>query len=295
MNQLQEPSASWGGPWTEKKLDAFAKYVWSYLTIMKKFPYWETIYFDGFAGSGKRTKDNAELVSQLAILPEEELVYQGAAERVLKIDGLSFDYYYFIDQNATSLAKLKKRLTQMPESADKKMEFRPGDCNQYLNELAKALKSKKPSYAALVFLDPFGMQISWDSIAGLSKTRSDVWILIPTGVIVNRLLDRKGKLKSLKRLEDFFGLPEEEIKSYFYRIEQVPTLFGETEVVSKVLNPIEKISTLYSERLKTVWDHVTEKPLRLDNSMGVPIFHFVMASNNPNAVKIATQIIDKRK
>jgi hypothetical protein len=36
---------------------------------------------------------------------------------------------------------------------------------------------------------------------------------------------------------------------------------------------------------------VTDKPLRLENSRGVPIFHFVFASNHPAAVKIAKEII----
>jgi len=55
-NEIAETSNAWGGPWTEKKLNAFSKYVWSYLTIMKKFPFWKTIYFDGFAGSGTQSK-----------------------------------------------------------------------------------------------------------------------------------------------------------------------------------------------------------------------------------------------
>ncbi len=51
------------------------------------------------------------------------------------------------------------------------------------------------------------------------------------------------------------------------------------------------ILDLYVERLKTIWDFVTEKPLCLMNTRNVPIFHFVFASNNQNAVKIAKQII----
>ncbi|RLD59985.1 MAG: hypothetical protein DRJ01_10465 [Bacteroidetes bacterium] len=75
-NVENEPSGDWGGPWTEKKLEAFSKYVWSYLTIMKKFPYWKTIYFDGFAGSGTREKKkNAELYQQLKITEEEEKTF----------------------------------------------------------------------------------------------------------------------------------------------------------------------------------------------------------------------------
>ena len=47
-----EPS-SWGGQWTEEKLDAFEKYVNAYLTIMNVYKEryrWKLIYFDGFAG-----------------------------------------------------------------------------------------------------------------------------------------------------------------------------------------------------------------------------------------------------
>jgi hypothetical protein len=43
--------------------------------------------------------------------------------------------------------------------------------------------------------------------------------------------------------------------------------------------------------MKTIWKYVTEEPLVLRNRNGVPIFHFVFASNNVHAVKIAKQII----
>jgi len=298
-NTLNEPSPDgWGGPWTEKKLNAFSKYVWSYLTIMQKFPYWETIYFDGFAGSGtkERQKEN-EVYKQLLITEEEERTYKGAAERVLTIkDGLSFDYYYFIDKRESSLRKLEEKLNSSVDLKNKKVEYRFGDANKWLLELSKALHQKKRNsksekYAALVLLDPFGMQIDWSSIEALRNTRSDIWILIPTGVIVNRLLDKKGELKFDKKLASFFGLTIDEIKAIFYRAEVRQTLFGEEEIVTKVTAPIEKIAKLYAKRLNTIWEHVTEIPLRLDNRNGVPIFHFVFASNNKNAMKIASQII----
>jgi hypothetical protein len=118
-----------------------------------------------------------------------------------------------------------------------------------------------------------------------------VWILVPTGVIVNRLLDRAGKLTYLDKLQSFFGLTEEEIRSRFYKKEHKSTLFGDIEVVEKVSKPIELIAELYIERLKTVWKEVTEQPLVLKNSMNVPIYHFVFASNNKTAVRIAKDII----
>lgn len=291
-NILNEPQGDdWGGPWTEKKLQAFCKYVRSYLTIMRKFPYWETIYFDGFAGSGSKEKEiKTDLYKQLKITEEEEKTYKGAAERVLNLEGdLAFNYYYFIDKKESSLKKLESRLRIRLDVSEKKIVYKSGDANQWIKELAKALKTKK--YAALVFLDPFGMQIDWSSIEELRDTRSDVWILVPTGVIVNRLLDRAGELKYMDKLESFFGLSQEEIKVIFYKQEIKTTLFGEEETISKISKPIEKIAKIYAERMKTIWKHVTEEPLRLDNRNGVPIFHFVFASNNLNALNIANQII----
>jgi len=287
---IKEPSLDWGGKWTEKKLEAFSKYVWSYLTIMKQNPYWKTIYFDGFAGSGSRKKGKSELFIQLKLTEEDEKVYKGSAERVLSIkDGLTFDYYYFVDTKKTALQKLESKLMSLEISKNKNLSFRYGDANKWLLKLAGTLKTKK--YSALIFLDPFGMQINWDSIESLKGTRSDVWVLIPTGVIVNRLLDKKGELKFLKKLESFFGLSENQIRKEFYETRVEETLFGETEITRKVLKPIEKISYLYLERLNTIWKQTISKPLRLDNNHGFPIFHFAFASNNKNAVKIANQII----
>ncbi|MEI7594212.1 MAG: three-Cys-motif partner protein TcmP [Bacteroidota bacterium] len=295
-NIVQEPQNSWGGSWTEKKLDAFAKYVSAYLTIMKKHSYWKTIYFDGFAGSGERkVESNTPLYEQLFIDEPEGSVYKGAAERVLTLqNNLSFDFHYFIDARVESLDKLKNKLKLLQLKNENEFQFKSGDCNVHLLQLSEAMKVIKNKYAALVLLDPFGMQINWESIESLRDTKTDIWILIPTGVIVNRLLDKNCELKHIEKLKSFFGLSEEEIKDAFYFKETNPTLFDDgVETFSKVNKPIEKIASLYAKRLKEIWKYTTEKPLRLENSKGVPIYHFVFASNNESAYKIAKQIILK--
>jgi three-Cys-motif partner protein len=293
MQILYEPQPEWGGNWTLKKLDAFAKYVSAYLNIMKSHSYWKTIYFDGFAGSGDRKmKCNSLLYKQLFLDEEETHRYKGAAERVLTLpDKLAFDFYYFIDTNTVSLQKLKQKLRHIKTEPKSQLQYRAGDCNQNLIELANAMKKNPKRFASLVLLDPFGMQIKWESISELRDTRTDIWILVPTGVVVNRLLDRNGELKHSVRLQSFFGLTEDEIRDYFYKKETIKTLFGEQELVQKIRKPIERIAELYIRQLKTSWKYVTEEPLRLDNKKGVPIFHFVFASNNVNALKIAKQII----
>lgn len=298
MVKIKNTCCKWGGSWTEEKLDAFIKYVQAYLSIMnthKKKYGWKIIYFDGFAGSGEGsqcTTDDKEANSifQLPIdsCCEEHRVYQGAAERVLALGKEGFDYIYFIEKDDESIQKLKSKLEHY--NTDNVL-FRQGDANEQLKMLAQAHINNRSKYASLVFLDPFGMEIEWESIKALKGARTDIWILVPTGVIINRLLDRQGQLKSIRKLEAFFGLSGQEIEDYFYRTRQMVSLFGELTVREKIPNAIPKIAELYIERLKTIWKYVTEEPLVLYNSNNVPIFHLVFASNNSTAKRIASQII----
>ena len=116
---------SWGGKWTEEKLDAFEKYVKAYLTIMNSYRDargWKLLYFDGFAGSGTRNHEEQTQEVQEAmdlfgqeVTVEDFNVYQGAAERVVKIEGdgvRSFDHYYFVDKIEDNCKVLEERLAQ---------------------------------------------------------------------------------------------------------------------------------------------------------------------------------------
>jgi three-Cys-motif partner protein len=296
-----EPTSVWGGLWTEQKLEAFEKYVKAYLTIMnnnrEKFG-WKLIYFDGFAGSGSRNEDNDSQPEECDLIPFDEIgvssdelaPYKGAAERVLNINQRGFDYYYFIDKDVASSYKLKEKLAHFQN--DRMLEFRHSDANDEVKKMADAMH-QNPKLKSLVLLDPFGMQVNWESIRQLEGTGTDLWILIPTGVIVNRLLDRKCKLRHIEKLTSFFGKDESFLRSYFYNTRQENTLFGETEIVEKVKEPIKKIAELYIQQMHTIFKYVTEQPLVLYNTTGTPIFHFACASNNQSAIKIAHEIINK--
>jgi len=293
--------SSWGGKWTEDKLDAFEKYVKAYLTIMNsnrdKYG-WKLLYFDGFAGSGSRTihadnnKAGNSLFAEYNIFAEDIDAYKGAAERVLNIDQRGFDSYYFIDKDEDSSNRLKQKLSRFEDS--ERLNFITSDANEELYNLADRMRIDK-SISSLVLLDPFGMQVDWASIENLRGTRTDLWILIPTGVIVNRLLDRNGDLTHIDRLRTFFGKDEDFLREYFYRKRQEKTLFGEINIIEKIEHPIKRIAELYIQRLGEIFNNVTPEPLVLYNRRNTPIFHFACASNNKTAIKIASQIIDKKQ
>ena len=297
--RVMEPQSSWGGDWTEAKLNAFEKYVNAYLKIMhaqrSKYNSWpeNIIYFDGFAGSGYRFKSSQTGVSnslfkELDAKDEGVKVYCGSAERVVKMEK-KFDEYFFVDTDSASLNSLKERLRPY-FSPDCKYNFIAKDVNEALKDFSDDLTNQD---VALVFLDPFGMQIKWESIKHLQGKKVDLWILIPTGVAINRLLDRKGKLKNIKVIEIFFGLKEDEIRSHFYKKNTINTLFGEDEETKKIKDSAKEAALLYCERLTTIWKFVTEEPLVLLNEQKVPIYHLVFASNNETAIKIAKYIIGR--
>ena len=299
---VSEPKLLWGGRWTDEKLDAFEKYVRAYLTIMNKYRHkynWKLLYFDGFAGSGTRNDDIGEDATLYKLFEDETIteeqlgVYKGAAERVVSLDIEGFDKYYFVDLDKESNNKLKERLSPYdPDGV--RFEFRNKDANDITQMMGQHMAKEWRKWKGLVLLDPFGMSINWSTIESLKNASIDLWILVPTGVIINRLLERDGSLKHIDKLKSFFGMTKDEISDFFNKKRTENTLFGEVELIEKVKNPIQKIAELYVERLKKEFKYVTESPLVLTNNRGVPIFHFVFASNNQTAVNIAQQIIKKK-
>lgn len=302
-----ESQKSWGGKWTEMKLDAFEKYVKAYLTIMKKYATensWKLFYFDAFAGNGSRESIPEEVDNtEVTLFGNEEIEeiteqasYKGAAERVLccDVDGFSFDYYYFVDKNEKSLLTLEEKLKKTFPNKSKCMAFKLGDANERILELVDYAKSH-PKCAVLILLDPFGMQLNWETLQALKDLKHiDLWILVPSGVIINRLLTRNGKILCPERLERSFGMPIDKIQNYFYKQVKEQSLFGEINRQQKRDNTINKIAQLYLDLLGKEFSFVINEPLVLRNSTNCPIFHFVFASHNKKAVKIASEIIGKK-
>jgi len=273
-----------GGDWTQKKIEIVVAYAKAYLTIMNSYPQFKCLYFDGFAGSGNIYKDD-EIDFE---------IIKGAAIRILEIDEpKSFDIYYFVeidDKNKTELAETIER-----KFPNKKCHVVSDDCNNRLVSMSTFLKQNK-NFRTLAFIDPYGMALKWSSVKVLKGLGIDLWILVPTGIGMNRLLKRNGDIRDawLIKLELSLGLSREEIKKYFYKSETIHTLFGEETSISKEEKAIQKAADLYKKRLNEIFKFVSE-PLELKNSTGSIMYHFMMATNNVSAFKIANDIIKKYK
>lgn len=269
-----------GGNWTQQKIDMVVAYAKAYLIIMNNYPQYKPLYFDGFAGSGDIYKNDETDLDAI----------KGAAIRILEIDQPKvFDTYYFVEKDENNKNELEKSIKQ--NFPNRQAYVVSEDCNKKLLSIADYLR-KNSNYRVLAFIDPYGMSVDWSSIYALKGLGIDLWILVPTGMGINRLLKNDGKISDawLEKLERFLGLSKEEILSYFYKESKLNTLFGEETIIEKEQNAIDKAGALYTKRLKTVFKFVSESFL-MKNSTNSTMYHFMMATNNKAALKISNDVI----
>jgi three-Cys-motif partner protein len=295
-----------GGPWTEDKLKRIDKYLAAYMTIFESNPAASkliTNYVDAFAGTGHRSS-SADQRRAEGTLFEDALtdtdansLKEGSAYVALRQER-PFGRYLFVDQSAEHARYLERLREEFPLLSTK-IIVEVADANTFLEHFCRETDWRKNR--AVVFLDPYGMQVDWSTIEAIAQTKAiDLWILFPLGQAVNRLLTRQrlpegAQAKRLTRLlgteewkEAFYDAPEEQVDQ--------PTIFdlnrGHTKRAS-----LESIGRFFVDRLKTIFEGVAENPLPLTNSRNVPIYLLCFAAANargaPTAVRIANHILQR--
>ncbi len=286
-----------GGDWTEKKLEILKRYLGAYTTALKKQPF-RIAYIDAFAGTGYRTMEQPEedgnpLFPDLADEASQELL-EGSARIALKVEP-RFDRYIFIERDSNHCEQLEGLRQEFPHLA-KDIKIRQGDANVVIQDLcSKDWTTRR----AVLFLDPYGMQVEWRTIQQVAETGAiDLWLLFPLGIGVNRMLPRSGKFPEgwRQRLNIFLGT--EDWYDAFYKTEMIPSLFGDHQTM-RVKAGIEAIGDYFVERLKSIFPGVAQKPAILTNSANCPLYLFCFAVGSPNpraqgiALNIAEDILKK--
>lgn len=144
---------------------------------------------------------------------------------------------------------------------------------------------------AVLFLDPYGMQVEWQTIEAIAGTKAiDLWLLFPLGIGVNRLLTRSGEIPEAwrQRLDVMFGTTD--WINAFYRAAPQPDLFNPA-ATTLVKARVDVIASYFVERLKTVFPAVAPNARVLRNSSGNPMYLFCFAAAHPLALKIANDIL----
>jgi three-Cys-motif partner protein len=281
-----------GGPWTVKKLEALKAYLSGYAQALKNQPF-NRIYIDAFAGTGDRAATREETATLMEI-PELDEITKGSARIALEIDP-PFGRYICVEKRQSRSRTLKNLKSEFP---DKRIEILTGDANEAVQRICRETDWRKNR--AVLFLDPYGMQVSWETLEAVAATKAiDVWMLYPTGMGLNRLLTKDGEIPGEWQQTLDRSLGTTDWRQAFYRVEERNDLFGEPmrELVKN--SSTGKFEAYLLDRLRGIFVAVAPETLPLVNSKGQVMYLLCFACGNAHgatlAMRIARSVIKKRR
>ncbi|HNV69648.1 MAG TPA: three-Cys-motif partner protein TcmP [Candidatus Ozemobacteraceae bacterium] len=281
-----------GGNWTDAKLRVLAKYLQAFTTALSRQSF-ITGYIDAFAGTGYREpvrdRDDADpaqgvLFPDLAT-PDTQTLLDGSARIALQVSP-RFSRYIFIERDSQRCSHLNALKSEFPALADDIRIFQ-GDANTHIQAICQ---TSWKNHRAVLFLDPYGMQVEWQTIEAIAGTKAiDLWLLFPLGMGVNRLLPRSGNIPDgwRRRLDLLLGTSD--WYDEFYRVEASPDLFN-SEQAHVIKATMDTIARYFVKRLKSIFPEVTEEPGILKNSSNNPLYLFCFAAGNQKGGKIGLKI-----
>lgn len=289
---------TFGGEWTDKKLNRLKSYLEAYRQIFtgnSRARYFTTWYVDAFAGTGSRAMP--ESINPVVTGADEEATVDEDARKY--IDGSAkialalmkpFDKYLFIEKSKSKCVALQATIVnEFPKLKDRCIIKRE-DSNVAL--CAWCDERDWQQERAVVFLDPFGLQVDWTTIASLGNTKAvDLWYLFPINLL--RMLKHDGAIdkKWRVRLNKLFGTSDWE--SRIYRTETNQDLFGTFETIERDAT-VENLQGFVEERLATCFVRVAHGEV-FRNSRNSPLYSLCFAAANERgataAIKIAQSIL----
>lgn len=175
------------GKWTKKKVDILTRYIVTSTTAMKN-KWRRRIYIDLQAGPGKN------------YLPTNREVFLGSPLLAL-VQGAGFTDYWFVEQNKQYAAALHRRC--QGKSYEYLIRILTEDCNVAVDQIVREV-GRIGNTLSLVFLDPEGLELRWDTVLKLASLRAD--IIINFSIMgLRRYADQALTLPPQTRADRFFG------------------------------------------------------------------------------------------
>lgn len=175
---------SFGDRHTVQKLETVQRYLQAYATALK-FSSFKLLYVDACAGSGSSVPkaalepantSHARLDGLPHVADTDEIIV-GSAIRALGVTP-PFHKYLLNDVKHANVEALRRSVRDdFPDLSDR-VELTRLDANAMLRNLCESHNWKETR--AVVFLDPFGLQINYETLQLLGQTKAiDLWYLVP--------------------------------------------------------------------------------------------------------------------
>jgi three-Cys-motif partner protein len=227
-------------------------------------------------------------------IPELDEMTKGSVRVALEIEP-PFDRYIFVEKRQSRSSALVEIRS---EYSNREIEVLNEDANVAVQRICRETNWR--AHRAVLFLDPYGMQVSWETLEAVAATKAiDVWMLYPTGMGLNRLLTRDGEipLEWQQALDRSLGCSE--WREAFYEVRQTSDLFGASRTALVKDAGTEKFEAFLLDRLRTIFAGVARHSLPLRNSRGQVMYLLCFACGNTRgaaiAVRIATSVIRRRR
>lgn len=285
-----------GGRHTDDKLDRLQQYMAAYTTALREKRF-VLVYIDAFAGSGTRveTKPTLPLFSVEGHEPETVTV-AGSAKRAFDTKP-PFGGLVLVEKDAARFALLERLRDQYPEH---KVILENDDANAVVQRLCRNTpwqgSTKSPPIRGLLFLDPYGMEVSWQTIEAIAKTEAiDMWCFFPLMGLYRQAAKKPMHIDKQKRAMLNFVLGTDDWERDWYQ--PIPTpenFFGFLEDDDRRVRTadVNAIEAYVQKRLESVFKGVVLPPKRIYGVGGHPLASLFFATANPapKAVALAKRI-----
>lgn len=281
-----------GGSWTERKLKALRAYLIEYQKIFTRNPKAQalkTIYVDAFAGTGEREAGTTNAQQWLFGYEADMRGYQEGSVKIALALPHPFHQYIFVENKAAHVATLRHMVEQQFPKLLERCAIEHAEANAWL--LSWCRREDWRRQRAVVFLDPYGMSVEWETLRAIAETKAiDLWVLFPLGIGASRVLPSEMAPEGpwADRLTKLFGT--EEWKRRFYRRGQQTNLFGDSAESWTKVGGVDEILAFFLERLKSIFERAVDHPLILENSKRSPMYALCFAAGNPRGASTAVKI-----
>jgi len=284
LGGVQGATPAFGGDWTREKLRILGGYLDSYTTALKNQRF-QLVYVDAFAGTGRIMRDSGP--GYETDEGDSRSFIMGSAERALRVNDRQFDRLVFVEKDVARYRRLRELCDRHPNRNTQPLR---GDANTFLRDLRK---SEYGNWRGVLFVDPFGTQLAWETVERVAQLeRLDMWLLFPVGA-VGRMLPLSGhpeevEPKWVDRLNIVFGGDH---WRKLYSLSPQPNFFGDEVMERK--RGVQGLLSIYKGRLKEAFGvRLLSESRTLTNSKNSPLFEFIFCVGSPSekAIKAAKRI-----
>lgn len=295
VQALQRPFAREG---TETKLRTVFDYAEFFTNALKNKPRadrpFRLTFVDAFAGTGELPRQAKDVLPMIDDGLAFNDVAMGSARRALEV-ARPFDRYVFSDTKLRNVRELERLASEFSSLRDR-VEIIRQDANEVVSDFCRQMEWND---RAVMFLDPFGNQVTWQTLESIAATRKiDLWYLFPSwwGVVRQIRSDGTPLPDAEASLDRVFGTAE--WREHVSTTIRTSDLFGATEARRKTAT-VDSVTRYMIERMETIFGGgVSHRWLPLTWE-GRPSYSLIFACANPQskarnlAMRVANQIMTR--